>query len=188
MKSKLLFGLCGIALAGLCGCSIPWQVHVPGNDTATPSSATTSGIHIGSQAPGFSLNDMTSGNQVSLKAMLSSGKPVIVNTFASWCGPCNKEAPALESLAKQYRDKVMFVGVNITAGDSLENVKKFVQKYKLTYPILLDSKGDFANDYGVVALPTTYVISAKGNLLSVRQGELSTEQAKALFDSAAKGV
>ncbi len=175
------------ALAALLvsGCSVPFQVNVAANNTGVTTNS-TGAVNAKKTAPSFSLEELKTGQKVSLNALLAEGHPVILNTFASWCGPCNQEAPELQALAMQYRDKVTFVGVNITDGDTLSGVKKFVTKYQLTYPVLLDHQDMFADAYGVVALPTTYVISPDGIIVATHQGALTKTQAEAMFSSAAK--
>lgn len=96
---------------------------------------------------------------------------ILLNVWASWCPPCQQEAPALEKMSKTDGSKVEFIGVNMTSDDSnLSAVKKFVSKYGLTFPILMDPKGTFASAYKVIALPTTYLISPSGDIVAEHPG------------------
>jgi cytochrome c biogenesis protein CcmG/thiol:disulfide interchange protein DsbE len=89
-------------------------------------------------------------------------KPVVLNSWASWCGPCEQEAPELEKLYKQYGSQVDILGVNMTKDDSLDGVEHFVMEYGLSYPILLDKTGDVTDAYHIISVPATFFINEKG--------------------------
>lgn len=178
MKVSLLASIAVIALV-VSGCNTPSQEGTNHPGVSTHGTATQSKL-----APNFLLPELNASKVVSLKTLLAEGHPVIVNAFASWCVDCMKEAPELQKLSKEYQGKVTFVGVDTT--DSLAGVKKFVQKFKLTYPILVDQQNAFAGAYGIIELPDTYVINPSGRLVTTHQGILSNAQAASIFASAAK--
>jgi cytochrome c biogenesis protein CcmG/thiol:disulfide interchange protein DsbE len=89
-------------------------------------------------------------------------KPIVLNFWASWCGPCQKEAPELEKLYKEYSDKIEVYGVNMTNSDSLDGVESFLMEYQLTFPVLLDKTGEISDTYRVISIPTTFFINKKG--------------------------
>lgn len=184
MKRWLMAG-CLTLLFTVTGCAVPLQVNVAANDSGA-SGQSRSQASAERMAATFALEDLQTGQHVTLNELLKNGHPVILNAFASWCGPCNQEAPELQALYQQYKGKVTFVGVDITDGDTLMGLKSFVHKHQVTYPVLLDHQDMFADAYGVVALPTTYVISPKGQIVLTHQGALTSAQAKTLFQSAAK--
>ncbi|WP_370541811.1 TlpA family protein disulfide reductase [Alicyclobacillus sp. SO9] len=78
------------------------------------------------------MTELNTNKKVSLNSLLARGHPVILNAFASWCAPCNKEAPELQKLSKQYQGIITFVGVDTM--DTVSGVKKFVRKHNLTSP------------------------------------------------------
>jgi cytochrome c biogenesis protein CcmG/thiol:disulfide interchange protein DsbE len=87
------------------------------------------------------------------------GRPVVINFFASWCGPCNSEAPDLAAFARENPD-VAFVGID--TGDDLDDGKAFVEKYGLAYPMVFDADGAIAGAWGVDGIPTTVFLDAGG--------------------------
>lgn len=90
------------------------------------------------------------------------GRVVLLNFWASWCGPCRMEMPSMETIYKELKDKGFeILAVNLDRGGP-EKVKGFVSNYKLTFPILLDSGGKIAIKYRVTALPTSFLLDQKG--------------------------
>lgn len=89
-------------------------------------------------------------------------KPIVINFWASWCGPCKIEAPKLVKLHEKYGNKVQIFAVNITAGDSIEDVQNFAKTYGFTFPVLLDVDDIVSKKYHIQAIPTTYFINREG--------------------------
>jgi thiol-disulfide isomerase/thioredoxin len=89
-------------------------------------------------------------------------KPMFVNFWASWCGPCEEEAPDLVNLYKKYEGKFDLYAVNVTPGDKMDNIKKFVDTYQYPFPVLLDKQGANADTYNVIAIPTSFLIDKNG--------------------------
>ncbi|WP_106397188.1 TlpA family protein disulfide reductase [Actinocorallia populi] len=93
------------------------------------------------------------------------GKVVVVNFWASWCGPCRAEAPALEATYQENKDEVAFLGVDIK--DTRDGAKAFVRKYGSTYPSLFDPEGKITHSFSSVnpsALPTTLILDREGRV------------------------
>ena len=92
------------------------------------------------------------------------GKIVVLNFWATWCGPCREEIPDFIELQKEMSEDVQFVGVALDE-EGVEVVRPFARKYDINYPIVVDDSGHVARKYGGVrALPTTYVINREGNI------------------------
>ena len=116
---------------------------------------------------------------------LLKGHPIVVNFWASWCGPCVEEMPALSALQREYANKgIQFVGLGV---DSNKNVQAFLQKVKVAYPIYVTGFGgaDLARAFGNTAgaLPFTVVIDAKGNIRSTKLGQIDPQALKQTLDA-----
>ena len=107
-----------------------------------------------------------------------AGKPLVVNYFGSWCGPCNAEAPALSTFAKSQSGKVAFVGVAVS--DQQSDVVDFMSKYGLTCPVVLDDNSLGAKD-GINGVPTTIFYSASGQEVDRIVGAASLERLNTSF-------
>jgi thiol-disulfide isomerase/thioredoxin len=110
---------------------------------------------------------------------------IVVNFWASWCGPCVEEMPELSALQREYAKKgVQFVGLGV---DSTQNVKTFLQKVKVDYPVYVTGFGgaDLAREFGnnAGALPFTVVIDAKGQIRSTKLGQIKPDELKQTLDS-----
>jgi len=127
----------------------------------------------------FALEDVRVARPpVALEAL--RGKPVVLNFFASWCGPCVREMPALQAMSERYRGKVHFVGV--TFNDRREAAKDVIERTGVTYPAAFDPESDVAVDYVVRVMPTTFFIGADGNLVERKDGEISELQLRTVID------
>jgi cytochrome c biogenesis protein CcmG/thiol:disulfide interchange protein DsbE len=113
-------------------------------------------------APDFSLG-MFDGSTFRLSESLKSGKPAVVNFWASWCGPCADEAPLLEDAAQRYGDRFTFVGVNVQDVDG--DAQAFMRKYGITYPNGSGGAGPISVQYGMRGVPETYFIAPDGRLV-----------------------
>lgn len=113
------------------------------------------------------------------------GHPIVVNFWASWCGPCVEEMPALSQLQRDYAKKgIQFVGLGV---DSDKNVRAFLQKVKVAYPVYITGFGgaDLARAFGNTAggLPFTVVIDAKGDIRSTKLGQIDPRALKQTLDA-----
>lgn len=111
-------------------------------------------------APDFTLTTLD-GGQIKLSAL--KGRVVVINFWASWCGPCRDEAPVLESVWQQYKDKdVVFVGVAYT--DTENGAKAFLGEFNTTYPNGLDIGTKISELYNIEGVPETFIIDREGNV------------------------
>ena len=110
----------------------------------------------------------------------TKGKPTVVNFFASWCGPCNQEAPELVAFAKAHPD-VQVVGV--ATNDKPFDSQSFVNKYGLTYPVVMDLDGSIGNAWGVTGIPATFFIDKNGSVQAAIVGASTQAQFEAKLAS-----
>ena len=102
------------------------------------------------------------------------GKVIVLNFWATWCPPCRKEMPLLESTYKRYKDKgLVILGINYN--EDRERVLKFTQEMGVTFPIILDKELNLTRKYGVLALPATFFIDKKGIIRDQYKGEIVEE-------------
>lgn len=122
-------------------------------------------------APDFTVYD-ADGNAVQLSDYI--GKPIVLNFWASWCGPCKNEMPEFNEKSIELEGKVQFLMVNMTDGsrETLDTAKAYVKSEGFTFPVLYDTDIDAANTYGVYSLPTTYFIDENGGLTARASGTI----------------
>lgn len=108
------------------------------------------------------------------------GTPVVVNVWASWCGPCRVEAPLLQKASQRYGDRVVFLGVD--ARDSADDARAFLDRYVITYPNVIDESGDITGRLEVRGFPTTYVFDRAGKVRASVVGGISEQVLGARVD------
>ncbi len=110
----------------------------------------------------------------------SFGKPIVVNFWASWCGPCKSELPAFQTLYEKYHDEVVFLMVNLTDNqvDTVSSIQAFVADNGYSFPVYYDVRADAANTYGVYSIPETVFIYADGSLCDTRIGAMDEATAE----------
>ena len=107
------------------------------------------------------------------------GKVLLVNFWATWCGPCREEMPAMERLWQRQKDQG-FVLVAVSLDIDPKVVQPYLAKYKLTFPVALDPKLDVGNAYGVRALPSSFVVDREGYVAALALGPRSWDGDAAL--------
>jgi thiol-disulfide isomerase/thioredoxin len=136
------------------------------------------------EAPAFSVQLVT-GETVDLSAY--RGKVVVLNFWATWCGPCKQEMPALQELANANPDDVVVLGV-AEPGDSHEEVVTFAGDLGVTYPLAIDTgqspTGAIASSYQVFGYPATFFINADGQIVDAHFGEVPLDRLQEYIDRA----
>lgn len=149
-----------LAAAALAACS---------NGAASNGSDATA--KVGSQAPPFT-DPLVGGGTLSMDKL--AGKPVMFDFFATWCPPCNAEAPEVEAAYEQYAPNgLQVVGVDVQ--ETAAKAKLFVTRHGLTYPAVVDS-GTLSDEYQINGMPVSVFIDKTGVVRKIEVGQLSKEQ------------
>lgn len=127
-----------------------------------------------STAPDFTVYDLE-GNEVHLSDFF--GKPIIVNFWASWCGPCKMEMPDFDTAYSTYKDDIVFLMVNMTDGsrETVEVASAFIADSGYSFPVYYDTDYSAAITYSVSSLPTSYFLNAQGELVAHAKGAIDAE-------------
>ena len=132
----------------------------------------------GAAAPDFTLLDVD-GHPVTLSQW--HGRPVLINFWATWCGPCEIEMPAIQASYRAHQDKGLVV-LAVAVDDSVENVRRFFEKHDLGFQPLMDD-GSVSRSYRVFGLPTSYFISTNGKITAVHTGVLTEKKIDAYLNT-----
>lgn len=140
---------------------------------------------VGEMAPDFSLPVVMGGDAGSRQSLAAlRGKAVLLDFWATWCGPCRQSLPMVERLAREHhKDSLVVLGIN--QGESAEQVRQFFAHHDPGYAILSDIDGAVSNEWGVNGLPTMAVIDASGKLRGSISGAPSYARLERLVAEAA---
>ena len=143
-------------------------------DSQTSSEETDSDENAAETAPDFTMTN-ASGEEVKLSDFFD--KPVVLNFWASWCGPCKSEMPHFEDAYQKYGEDINFVIVNLTDGarETVETASDFIEEQGYTFPLYFDTNTEGAVTYGTYSIPVTYFIGADGVPVAQANGALDAE-------------
>ena len=206
----VIAGLGYSALTARQGSAVPNLVGASAASSTVESSSTVSGTNAGtsadvsgstgaeSSASGESASSGTNGEYLifddfniktidGTEVALSSfyGKPTLLGFWATWCPPCNAEAPEIQKLWERYGDQVNFVMVDSSVAngrDTPESIKEWMEQGSYSYPIYYDETGEAAVETEVYYLPTMYVLDSEGHLLTAFSGTLDVASGSQLIE------
>ena len=150
------------------------QEATAGGDGGMDSSSEADAEEAREPAPDFTVYD-ADGNAYKLSDF--RGKPVVLNFWASWCGPCKSEMPDFQEIYDVYGKEIHFLMVNMTDGaqETMESASSYVAQSGYTFPVYYDTDMDAAYTYGVYSIPTTYFFDAEGYGIAYGQGAMDKE-------------
>ena len=126
---------------------------------------------IGKPAPSFALREVGTGRTIDINQF--KGKPVVINFWATWCGPCWEEHPVLVANARRLEPRVQFVGVVFQ--DTEEKILSFLQQRGSAYPTVVDQAGKTGIAYGVGGVPETFFLDANGVIVAKFAGPMNAD-------------
>ncbi len=156
-KGKLLAGLLAIAVSS--------------SLTAAPVFAKTTALKPGSEAPDFTA-ELADGSEFTLSE--AEDTVVLLNFWATWCGPCVEEMPAFQKLDEEYGDEVQILAVNCMEDQA--TVDAFIDEYEYTFPVAYDLDASIESLYPTLGIPYTVVIGQDGVITKVFMGSMGMEQ------------
>ncbi len=143
----------------VCNLLLPACIALGG--TSAASAASVSG-----PAPNFTLQSLDGKN---LKLSEMRGNVVLINFWASWCGPCREEMPLLNQLHSKY-EPLGFTVLGVNVEEQEKNARGFLQNFPVDFPVLLDNQNKVSKLYDVIAMPTTVVVDRDGNMRYLPRG------------------
>ena len=126
---------------------------------------------VGKPAPTFALREVGTGRTIDVAQF--KGRPMVINFWATWCGPCWEEHPILVANAKMLQPNVQFLGVVFQ--DSEEKILGFLNQRGSSYPTLVDEKGKTAIAYGIGGVPETFFLDANGVIVAKHNGPMDAD-------------
>lgn len=186
MKNRIFIALilllsCAILLvgAGLIGAALYLQNNTPlaAEFTPQPKTAPFVAPHTGAFAPGSSAPEIsvTTLDGKTLNLSDFRGKPVMLNFWASWCGPCTAEMKNIEAIYQQHtNDEVVILAIN--QGEGVDTIKGYGELWKLNFQLVRDERQEAGRIYKVLALPTTVFVDKNGNIHEVHIGGPMTQE------------
>jgi thiol-disulfide isomerase/thioredoxin len=157
------------ALVALAGCS-------GGGDPEPTSAGSSPAIRVvDAELLPATVDELPATDVATFEQLLGQlrGTPVVVNFWAAWCEPCEREMPRLAEAAREHADGVQFVGVDIL--DNRADAQAFIQRFDVPYPSLFDASGDVRTSVGSIGQPVTVFYDADGSTVAKVDGELAAD-------------
>ncbi len=156
----------------LAGATIGYRILKADYDLNRTSSLTSSSESETAPAADFTVYD-ADGSEVKLSSKF--GKPIVLNFWATWCGPCRAELPDFNKVHAELGGEVQFFMVNVDGPGTEADVKTFLSDNGYTFPVYYDAKYNGAYAYGVSSIPVSYFISAQGQIVMAQYGAISEQ-------------
>ncbi len=182
LKKNFLFILTFAIIMSLTGCGKETETE-SGAETPVEETVSYGSVEEGAEAPDFTA-DLYGGETFTLSDY--KGKVVVLNLWATWCGPCVREMPAFEKLQENYGEQVAVIAVNCM--EEKETVDAFMEETGYTFPVAYDVEGDICMKYPTDGIPNTYIIDGDGIVKKVYLGAADAETQYQEYESAVKAI
>ena len=128
-------------------------------------------IRTSAQLPGVTVKDL-SGRSVQTDTLSNGGRPLIIDFFATWCKPCNRELDAISEVYDEWREEtgVRLIAVSIDQAQNVHKVKPLVDNHGWEYDVLIDANGDFKRALGIQMIPYVLIVDGQGNIAYKHNG------------------
>ena len=130
---------------------------------------------VGKQSPDFSV-PLTDGTTVTLSDLLADHEVVVLNVFATWCGPCEKEFPEMDAVYQKYQDKMSMVAIDVDALDTMDDVVKYGKDHNLSFPLALGAENESLGFVTTSTYPTTLIVDRNGKICFWRVGSIPNSE------------
>ena len=170
MKSNIkIIILVAVLVFVLAGAFITYNMYKENADIGTKISAQSEKT---AKVSDFTFYDM---NKKEVKLSDFSGKPVVINFWATWCPSCISELPFFQSAYETHKDDIQFIMLNLTDGEreTQKSVEEYISENEYTFPVFMDIKGEGANTYGIYTIPQTMFIDKDSNIIYNHTGAMT---------------
>lgn len=169
--SKVFGVLLTVTVAAIGGCGEPAKSPA---DSKSGEGGGEGHAEVGKPAPDLAIDTLNDKGKIDLSGM--QGKIVVVDFWATWCGPCKQSFPKLEALSKKVSDKVVFVGVSVD--DEKKGIVEFAKENGASFAIGWDEGHKIADRWKVGTMPTTFIVDATGKVRHIHDGYHDDEAEK----------
>jgi len=169
-RGKLVLQAAAVAVVALLIALLGWQVVTKDRSRGIPAAVAAGKLP---SAPDFELPRLDGNGSIRLSSL--RGKAVVLNFWASWCAPCKREAPELQSASERYGRRGLVV-LGVDSQDFRGDASRFMERYRLRYPSVHDAGDSTSQSYGVTGFPETFFIDARGRIVAHVSGPVEPDE------------